>query len=75
MLATSVAPSGVRRSHASKVAADGRLVGEDVGVIPFGAGQDRERRVVGVEVAGVLVGLDDECGPRRPSEPWPAGHP
>ena len=53
-------PAARRRSHASKVASTAVAVGEDVRVVPLGAGQDRQRRVVGVEVAGVLVGLDDE---------------
>ena len=43
---------------------DGVLVGEDVGVVPLRGGEDRERRPVRVEVAGVLVGLDDERGVR-----------
>ena len=52
---------------------DGGPVGEDVRVVPLGAGQDRQRRAGRVEVAGVLVGLDDEGGRRCPSEPSPAG--
>ena len=46
---------------------DRRLIGEDVRVIPFGAGQDRERRVVRVEIARVLVGFDDEGIPAAPA--------
>ena len=43
-----------------------RRVPKHVGVVPFGAGQRSRRRVVGVEVARVLVRLDDE---RRPCAP------
>ena len=50
-----------------------RLVGEHVGVVPLGRGQDRDRRPVRVEVAGVLVGLDDErARPAGPGAPSPA---
>ena len=54
----------------------GALVGEDVRMVPFGAGQDRDVGPVGVEVAGIFVRLDDErrtaavAGGRR----WATGH-
>ena len=48
-----------------------RLVGEHVGVVPFGAGQDGDVGPIGVEVAGVLVGLDDERrSPALSSRGW-----
>ena len=39
---------------------DGGAIGEHVGVVPLGAGEDRDVRPVRVEVAGVFVRLDDE---------------
>ena len=42
-------------------------VGEHVGVVPLGAGQDGDVRPIRVEVAGVLVGLDDERGAAAPA--------
>ena len=47
---------------------DRRPIGEHVGVVPFRRGDDRDRRPVWVEVAGVLVRLDDEG-----RSPAPAG--
>ncbi len=44
------------------------LVGEHVWMVPLRPGQDRDIRLVGIEVAGVLVRLDDEgraCAPAR----------
>ena len=49
----------------------GGPVGEHVRVVPLGAGQDRDVGPVRVEVAGVLVGLDDEGRARSPSARWP----
>ena len=63
----------MRRSQASKASVTAALVGEDVGMVPFGAGQDRDVRPVGVEVAGVLVGLDDERRRRCRGGRSPAG--
>ena len=37
----------------------GRLIGEDVGMVPLGVQEHGDRRSVGVEVACVLVRLDD----------------
>ena len=68
-MATSVAPSGARRSQAVERVLDGRAVGEDVGVVPLGAGEDRHGRAVGIEVARVFVGFDDE----RATQPAPRG--
>ena len=67
-LATSVGGSPVaeplRPIQSAKAAHHRRLVGEHVRVVPFGADQDRDVRAVRVEVAGVLVGLDDEVAAR-----------
>ena len=46
-------PGLERREH-------GRAIGEDVRVVPLGGGEHDHVRPVGVEVAGVLVRLDDE---------------
>ena len=40
--------------------ANGRRIGKDVGVVPFGARDHDDIRLVRVEVACVLVGFDDE---------------
>ena len=72
-----MAPTRRRRAAAAsrRRPTHGRLVGEDVGVVPLGAGDDRDVRPVGVEVAGVLVGLDDERPRRSPRAPSPAAPP
>ena len=52
------------RAHAGQPrgegVAHGLVIGEDVGVVPLGGREDGDRRPIRVEVAGVLVGLDDE---------------
>ena len=60
MLTTRVAPSGIAPQPGLERVDRPRPVGEHVGMVPFRAGQDGDLRPVGVEVAGVLVGLDDE---------------
>ena len=50
-------------------------VGEDVRVVPLGTREHGDVRPVGVEVAGVLVGLDDERGSPARSAPSPAAPP
>ena len=54
---------------------DRSQVGEDIGVVPLGAGQDRQAGLVGVEVAGVFVGFDDErvATPPAGGGRWTAG--
>ena len=51
--------------------ADRAEVREDVGVVPLERRQDDDRRPVRIEVAGVLVGLDDEGIAVAPARRWP----
>ena len=72
-LATSVAAvRRRRRSQAANAASTAAAIGEHVRVVPLDAGQDRDVGSVRVEVAGVLVGLDDERPLPAPTGPWPA---
>ena len=63
-LATSVAAGRCAPEPACERGLDRGRIGEHVRVVPLGAGQDGDLRPVRVEVAGVLVRLDDERRPR-----------
>ena len=58
--ATSVASAGARRTQRSNVAPTSAASRKTSGMIPLGAGQDRDVGMVGIEVARVLVRLHDE---------------
>ena len=67
--ATSVASAGARPHPALERRSHRGSVGEHVGMVPFRARDDRHVRMVGIEVAGVLVRLDHEVASLRRSEP------